>query len=106
MSSIFTLDGSHEYEDAIAIREPKGTVQNLLFPAIDIGNVVGSQICKVVQLGDGIRRIAFGAFLVADLLGGQLKTGNLWTGQNRQFPGRPRPVSSTSSPRPCASRSA
>jgi len=25
-------------------------------------------------------------------LGGQLKTGNLWTGQNRQFPARPRPV--------------
>jgi hypothetical protein len=32
-------------------------------------------------------------------LGGQLKTGNLWTAQNRQFSGRPRPVSSTSSPR-------
>jgi Family of unknown function (DUF6448) len=39
-------------------------------------------------------------------LGGQLKTGNLWTGQNRQFPARPRPVSSTSFPRPCANRSA
>ena len=38
------------------------------------------------------------------ILGGQLKTGNLWTAQNRQFPGRPRPVSSTSSPCRCASR--
>src|SRR5262249_56518377 len=27
--------------------------------------------------------------------GGQLKTGNLWTRQDRQFPGRPRSVSST-----------
>jgi CubicO group peptidase (beta-lactamase class C family) len=38
-------------------------------------------------------------------LGGQFKTGNLWTGQNRQFP-QPRPVSSTSFPRLCANRSA
>ena len=39
-------------------------------------------------------------------LGGQLKTGNLWTGQNRQFPVRPRPVSSTSFRRQCANPSA
>ena len=39
-------------------------------------------------------------------LNGQLKTGNLWTGQNRQIPGRPRPVSSTSSRPPCASLAA
>jgi hypothetical protein len=38
-------------------------------------------------------------------LGGRVKTGNLWTGQNRQFR-RPRPVSSTSFPRPGANRSA
>ena len=29
------------------------------------------------------------------LLSGRLKTGNLWTAQNRQFPRPPRPVSST-----------
>ena len=65
-------------------------------------------------------RAAHGLFVAADefghlerrhqpigqpALGGQLKTGNLWTGQNRQFPGRPRPVSSTSSSPRCASRS-
>ena len=39
-------------------------------------------------------------------LGGQLKTGNLWTAQKRQFPGRPRPVSSTTFPGRCANLSA
>ena len=40
------------------------------------------------------------------ILGGHLKTGNLSTGQNRQFLRRPRPMSSTSSAPQCASRSA
>ena len=44
--------------------------------------------------GASQRKHAKGINFLVGTLGGQLKTGNLWTAQNRQFAGRPRPVRS------------
>ena len=68
----------------------------LRWPAKLPSNAVTSQVAMTMDL----------TATILGGLGGQLKTGNSWTGQNRQFLRWPRPVSSTSCRPLCASPAA
>jgi hypothetical protein len=74
-----------------------------LVARISIGPYSSSMRFRIVSIS---ANLVTSATTGIALLGGQLKTGNLWTAQIRQFRREAETLSSTSFPRLCANRSA